>query len=265
MTTRSLSLLQTFHAAFSFLTVLVKGKTYSDSTMRQSIYCYPAVGAVLFLLSSLAALLMLKLFDNTWLAAAVFLFSDCLLIRGLHHDGLADIADALGSGKTKEEFRTVLKDSRIGSFGVMALILYFLLGTILLEQILDINLKNGSLSAFIVQMLFVGFWSRLGLLALPFCSFLYQPKEKKFSLAAVMFCNFEKRFFLYWFVFLFFAVSVFFNASLIITAAALSAAAALPLYFLAKREDGYNGDFLGAVCLLWELAGFFALLFFFHK
>lgn len=258
-------MLNVLHAAFSFLTVLVKGKVYSNADMQKSIYCYPVIGAVLFALSSIIAIAMLTLFNNTYLAAVTFLFAVCLLTRGLHHDGLADIADAAGSGKTGDEFRKILKDSRIGSFGVTALIFYFLFGTFLLAEILQINQANKQTDAFILQMLFAGMWSRLGLLALPFCSALYQPKENQFSLAAIMFSRFEKRFFLYWYAFIFLSSSLFFNASLIIICTTLSVLAVLPLYLTAKRENGYNGDFLGAACLLWELSGFISLLLFFHK
>jgi len=42
--------------------------------------------------------------------------------RGLHWDGLADVADAWGSGRQGAEFCSILKDSRIGAFGALALI-----------------------------------------------------------------------------------------------------------------------------------------------
>ncbi|MDE7012133.1 MAG: adenosylcobinamide-GDP ribazoletransferase, partial [Mailhella sp.] len=80
---------QYFHAAFSFLTILVKGKEYSHAAMQKSIYCYPFVGAVLFFLSACFSLLFQIILNNYLLSALVFLFCCCLLIRGLHHDGLA--------------------------------------------------------------------------------------------------------------------------------------------------------------------------------
>lgn len=253
------------HCAFSFLTILVKGKIYSDKTLQESVLFFPFVGAVIFLLSAFSALLFWSLFKNTWLSAAAFLFCDCILIRGLHHDGLADIADAWGSSKTGEDFRLILKDSRIGSFGVLALIFYFLFGAASLSELIALNLPDKKYSEFIVQMLFIGMWSRLGLLALPLFSHLYQPKEQKFSLAKLMFENFDKKYFLYWYVLIFAASSIVFNASLIIITTMLSALAALPVFLTAEKENGYNGDFLGATCLLWEITGFLSLLLFFYN
>jgi adenosylcobinamide-GDP ribazoletransferase len=44
----------------------------------------------------------------------------------LHEDGLADVADALRAGRTRENMLTILKDSRIGTFGAVAVILSML-------------------------------------------------------------------------------------------------------------------------------------------
>ncbi len=44
------------------------------------------------------------------------------LTRGLHLDGLADLADGLGGGWTRERILEIMKDSHVGSFGVLALV-----------------------------------------------------------------------------------------------------------------------------------------------
>src|SRR5208337_1478692 len=46
------------------------------------------------------------------------------LTRGLHMDGLADTLDGLASGGSKERILEVMRDSRIGAFGVIGLILF---------------------------------------------------------------------------------------------------------------------------------------------
>ena len=50
-----------------------------------------------------------------------------LMTRGFHLDGLADMCDGFGGGWTKERVLEIMRDSRIGSFGVIALILGLLL------------------------------------------------------------------------------------------------------------------------------------------
>ena len=53
-----------------------------------------------------------------------------LLLTGcLHEDGLADFFDGFGGGRTRERTLAIMKDSRIGSYGVIGLVLYFLLLT----------------------------------------------------------------------------------------------------------------------------------------
>lgn len=255
---------QHIHVAFSFLTILAKGKEYSDDAMQKSVYYYPFVGAVIFLLSTCFSLLFLYILNNYLLSALSFLFCECILTRGLHHDGLADIADAVGSGKREEEFRIILKDSRIGSFGVIALLFYFLFGIILLSQLLEINTAIDNSYLFIPQMLFAGIWSRLGLLALPVICEYFEPNEQKFSLAKILFANFKKEYFFYWYIAIFFISTFCFNASLIIICTTFSLLFSIPLYKTAQKEHGYNGDFLGANCLLWELAAYLSLLFYYQ-
>lgn len=71
-----------------------------------------------------------------WLAAQVFPFtvavilamlSRLLLTGALHEDGLADFMDGFGGGRDKEKVLAIMKDSHIGTYGVVGLIFYFLL------------------------------------------------------------------------------------------------------------------------------------------
>lgn len=50
-----------------------------------------------------------------------------LLTGGLHEDGLADFFDGFGGGRDREQTLRIMKDSRIGTYGVLALLLYVLL------------------------------------------------------------------------------------------------------------------------------------------
>lgn len=65
---------------------------------------------------------------TAWPGAAAF----CMLVTGvlvtgaLHLDGLADSADGLGGGRNRERALAIMKDSRTGAFGVLALVLVLL-------------------------------------------------------------------------------------------------------------------------------------------
>lgn len=61
------------------------------------------------------------------IAIILAIVSRLLLTGGLHEDGLADFFDGFGGGTTKARILAIMKDSFIGSYGVMALVLYFAL------------------------------------------------------------------------------------------------------------------------------------------
>jgi adenosylcobinamide-GDP ribazoletransferase len=56
-------------------------------------------------------------------AAAVAVAAGALLTGALHEDGLADTADGLGGGRDREHRLAIMKDSRTGSYGALALVL----------------------------------------------------------------------------------------------------------------------------------------------
>lgn len=61
---------------------------------------------------------------EAWL---IVLLLDVIYTGAFHHDALADAADGLFSGRDKERKLEIMKDSRIGSNGVVALIMYYLI------------------------------------------------------------------------------------------------------------------------------------------
>ncbi len=61
------------------------------------------------------------------IAVILAIISRLLITGGLHEDGLADFFDGFGGGNTRERTLEIMKDSHIGTYGVLALIIYFLL------------------------------------------------------------------------------------------------------------------------------------------
>ena len=86
---------------------------------------YPVVGLLIGALSAVSYYLLSFCLPKPlvlWLTIGLLAF----LTRGLHLDGFADTMDGLASGGSREKVLEVMKDSRIGAFGVMGLI--FLMG-----------------------------------------------------------------------------------------------------------------------------------------
>jgi adenosylcobinamide-GDP ribazoletransferase len=89
-------------------------------------WAWPLAGLVIGA-SGAAALLLCRLLDiSPGPAAAAALMAQALVTGALHEDGLADTADGLLGGRDRERRLEIMKDSRIGSFGALALLLMVL-------------------------------------------------------------------------------------------------------------------------------------------
>lgn len=100
---------------------------YSPAMLRKSAAHFPGVGWLVGLAAALvhgALLLGLPATAHAPLVAAVFSTAFTVLLTGaFHEDGLADLADGLGGSSDRERALDIMKDSRVGAFGVLALVL----------------------------------------------------------------------------------------------------------------------------------------------
>jgi len=89
----------------------------------RSAWAYPLVGLVLSVLAGLVAQGALWLGISSALAAGLALVSLVVTTGAMHEDGLSDAADGLWGGWDKARRLEIMKDSRIGAYGVIALVL----------------------------------------------------------------------------------------------------------------------------------------------
>lgn len=90
---------------------------------ERCVWAYPLVGALVGALgwavfALCRAMAMPPLLAAVWTVAAMV-----LVTGGLHEDGLSDVADGFGGGRTRERKLAIMRDSRVGSYGVLALVL----------------------------------------------------------------------------------------------------------------------------------------------
>ncbi|MDR1490172.1 MAG: adenosylcobinamide-GDP ribazoletransferase [Desulfovibrio sp.] len=111
-----------FLTALSFMTRVVPGAAVSREELSAAAVYFPVTGAALGALLVLPPLLGLGA-GHPLIQAWVYAVLSAFLTRALHLDGLADVLDATGSGKQGDEFHAVLKDSRLGAFGALGLVL----------------------------------------------------------------------------------------------------------------------------------------------
>ncbi|MHA7876334.1 adenosylcobinamide-GDP ribazoletransferase [Roseivivax sp.] len=110
--------------ALMLLTRLPAGSFTKDPpALPESRWAWPLVGLVTGALSWGVFALAGALGLDPGIAALLAIGAGVLLTGGLHHDGLADSADGLWGGQSPERRLEIMRDSRIGSYGVLALIL----------------------------------------------------------------------------------------------------------------------------------------------
>ncbi|MGW7379399.1 adenosylcobinamide-GDP ribazoletransferase [Streptomyces sp. NPDC054794] len=134
--------------AFGTLTVLpVTVRRWDRRAARPGMLSAPLVGLVVGGCAAVPGLLALLLDAGPLLAAVATVAVPAVLTRGLHLDGLADTADGLGSGKPAEDALRIMKQSDIGPFGVLTLVLVLLAQVAALARMYDDSWARGALAA----------------------------------------------------------------------------------------------------------------------
>lgn len=115
------SILAEFQLALMLLTRLPAGQLSHVPSMGQSAWAFPIVGMIVGAIAAGVATVLTGL--DPILAAGLTVAATVLVTGGLHEDGLADLADGFGGGRDKARKLEIMRDSRIGSYGTLALIL----------------------------------------------------------------------------------------------------------------------------------------------
>jgi adenosylcobinamide-GDP ribazoletransferase len=112
-------------ASLHFLTRLRFGSdgTTDSAAIARAGWTFPIAGVLVGLAGGMAYALAHWHAGAAWPAAAISVAATMLLTGCLHEDGLADTADGLGGGNTREQKLAIMHDSRIGAYGVCALAL----------------------------------------------------------------------------------------------------------------------------------------------
>lgn len=234
-------------AALIFFTRLPWWRIFNppQSAYTDVVVFWPLVG---WLTGGVAALAMLGLsFVMPWPVAVVLAIVLRLLLTGaLHEDGLADFCDAFGCGGDRFRMLAIMKDSHIGTYGVIGLIAYYLLVFAVLT----------SMSVWIGVCSFFAADSFGKLIAAQLINFLpyARPEGAK---NGISYTPMSVGHWLLCFIFgvIPLGVSVTLIGVQILWACALPAVVMLWLVWLMKRRiGGYTGDCCGAADMLCELS-----------
>jgi adenosylcobinamide-GDP ribazoletransferase len=117
-----------FAVATAFFTrIPVPTSAYRPERIADAAWAFPLVGAGIGGVAAFAFLLSELFGLGDWPAALLTVLASIVLTGALHEDGLADAADGLIGGHDRDQRLVILRDSRHGTFGVVAIVLSVLL------------------------------------------------------------------------------------------------------------------------------------------
>ncbi|EFG27584.1 adenosylcobinamide-GDP ribazoletransferase [Fusobacterium periodonticum 1_1_41FAA] len=132
-----------FLLLLSFMTRIPMPKIdYDEEKLGKSMKLFPLVGIVIGFILLFFSIVFSYILSNLSFSAflpiiiLVVILTDLISTGALHLDGLADTFDGIFSYRSKHKMLEIMKDSRLGSNGALALILYFLIKFVLLYSLL---------------------------------------------------------------------------------------------------------------------------------
>ncbi|MBP1224702.1 adenosylcobinamide-GDP ribazoletransferase [Flavobacterium sp. 1355] len=148
--------LHIFFTALMFYTRIPcpKNITHHPDYLNKATRYFPLIGWIVGSISFLAYFLF-SFFLSVEIAVILAIIASILITGAFHEDGFADVCDGFGGGWTKEKILMIMKDSAIGAYGAIGLVLLFLLKFKLLSEAVLYYQTNYALSSFLIFLLFV--------------------------------------------------------------------------------------------------------------
>lgn len=247
---------------------------FSPAMLRASAAHLPGVGWLVGGAVALGTWLLLVLLPATpfapLVAAVLGTVLSVFITGAFHEDGLADVADGLGGTQSRERALEIMKDSRVGAFGAIAVVLALLAKVSLLALL-------GSLhGAVLCVALFTGhvvsrFWPLLTIRLLPHVGDAAASKSKPLADQISLGCLWAAGFwsfsalalvFIAQAAMVFVVPGLYWSTVLLWLAAGVLASGMVWLGMLrwfARRLQGFTGDCLGATQQVCELAFYLGL------
>lgn len=116
-----------FAVATAFFTRIPIARPAHLEPLAGAAWAFPLVGAGIGGIAAFAFLLVQLLGLGDWPAAVLAVLAGIFLTGALHEDGLGDTADGLIGGDDRDARLAIMRDSRLGTFGVIAIVLSVLL------------------------------------------------------------------------------------------------------------------------------------------
>ena len=216
---------------------------HNEDALNKASRYFSLIGWIVGGLSFLVFHLSSFLFDQS-IAVILSLATGILITGAFHEDGFADVVDGFGGGWTKQQILDIMKDSRLGAYGAIAILLLLLLKYSALNSLL-LSSENWYLNF----LIFISYHSlaRLTSINIVFTSQYSREDEKSKAKPIAKSVGINEIIGAYFFGMLPLAFLINYNWQFIFIAVPL-----FILYYRSKRYfekwlHGYTGDCLGAV------------------
>lgn len=226
-----------------------KNIEFSNDLLSKATRYFPFVG---FLVGGIGALTFMgaNYFFSIHLSLVISIITMVFFTGAFHEDALADFCDGFGGGYTKEKILLIMKDSRIGTYGAIALILLFFTKILLLSEIKTSQIPIILIAANVV--------SRINPVLLIFTA-KYVRLDESSKCKAVD----ENKSPYTLIIALIFGIVPFAFLSLITSALIFIMLLLIFIifrYYVIKKIEGYTGDVLGALQQFSEIAFYLTYL-----
>jgi adenosylcobinamide-GDP ribazoletransferase len=205
---------------------------HSPNEVGRSAIFFPVVGLILGLILMLVNFLLLA-FASAGLLSVILVTLLAFMTRGLHLDGLGDTFDGLGAGGDRERVLSVMDDSHIGVFGLIAIVLVLFSKIHALES-MDVDRWRALLVAPIL-----GRWAMV-LLA-------YRSTAAKAGLGSNLIDHLQTQHFLLATLLTLLLVAAIFRGNGVVMMAWVAVFTIVSKSYFHRRLDGVTGDVFGAV------------------
>ena len=205
---------------------------HSPNEVGRSAIFFPVVGLILGLILVLVNFLLLA-FASAGLLSVILVTLLALMTRGLHLDGLGDTFDGLGAGGERERVLSVMDDSHIGVFGLIAIVLVLFFKIHALES-MDVDRWRALLVAPIL-----GRWAMV-LLA-------YRSTAAKAGLGSDLIDHLQTNHFVLATLLTLLLVAAIFRGNGVVMMAWVAVFTIVSKSYFHRRLDGVTGDVFGAV------------------
>ena len=237
-----------------------KNINHNPDYLNKATRYFPFIGWIVGSISFIVFYLF-SLFLSLEIAVILAIIASILTTGAFHEDGFADVCDGFGGGWTKEKILLIMKDSAIGAYGAIGLVLLFLLKFKLLSE--TILLFTDTKSYFLIFLLFISAHalSRLAAISIIFTHEYSRDDASSKSKPIAKNHSWKEVFGAFFFGLLPLLALTYFQYKILFVLIPVF----LARYFLAryfqKWIDGYTGDCLGATQQICEVIYYLSVLF----